>query len=47
MDVSVGDVMQVKYFGRDPDTGSVRLSRKALEVASSSAVRMINKNARR
>jgi hypothetical protein len=39
--------MQVKYFGRDPVTGSIRLSRKALLVAAASAVRTLNKSARR
>ncbi len=42
-----GDTMQVKYFGRDPETGSIRLSRKALTVASATAVKMLSKSARR
>jgi len=47
LNLSVGDTMQVKYFGRDPQTGAVRLSRKVLEVANLQAVRMLSKNARR
>ncbi len=45
--LEVGNTLQVKYFGRDPETGSIRLSRKVLEVSHSSAVRMLNKSARR
>ena len=29
--LEVGSELQVKYFGRDPVTGQVRLSRKALQ----------------
>ncbi len=43
----VGDEMRVKYFGRDPETGAVRLSRKALTVAQGNAVRTLSKSARR
>ncbi len=45
--MEVGDTLQVKYFGRDPETGAIRLSRKALEVAQASAVRMLSKSAKR
>ena len=34
-----GQDLQVKYFGRDPSTGQVRISRKALTVGAASAVK--------
>ena len=33
--------MRVKYYGRDPVTGSVRVSRKALTVGSVNAVKQL------
>ena len=37
--LSVGDELQVKYFGRDPVSGHVRLSRKVLMAPASGRVR--------
>merc|ERR1712098_380933 len=34
-----GQDLQVKYFGRDPSTGQVRISMKALTVGAASAVK--------
>ena len=33
--------MRVKYYGRDPVTGSLRVSRKALTVGSVNAVKQL------
>ena len=39
--------IQVKYYGRDPTTGHIRLSRKVLTMAAASAVKnMISENSR-
>ena len=38
LDLQVGSQIQVKYFGRDPATGQVRLSRKVLTSAQAAAV---------
>ena len=38
LDLQVGSQIQVKYFGRDPATGQVRLSRKVLTTAQAAAV---------
>lgn len=46
LDLKVGEELQVKYYGHDPVTGSVRLSRKALLLANASAVRRLQKSAR-
>jgi len=35
----VGQDLQVKYYGRDPSSGQMRLSRKALTVSSAAAVK--------
>merc|ERR1719312_1434209 len=37
--LSVGQDLQVKYYGRDPATGQMRLSRKALTISSAAAVK--------
>jgi len=39
--LEVGQDIQVKYFGRDPTSGSVRLSRKVLTVGAASAVKQL------
>ena len=36
-----GQEMRVKYYGRDPVTGSLRVSRKALTVGSVNAVKQL------
>ena len=38
LELQVGSQIQVKYFGRDPATGQVRLSRKVLTSAQAAAV---------
>ena len=35
--------MQVKYYGRDPVSGTMRVSRKALTVGSASAVKQLRR----
>ena len=47
LDLEVGQEMRVKYYGHDSVTGAVRLSRKALTVAASQAVRTLRASARR
>ncbi|XP_065218144.1 polyribonucleotide nucleotidyltransferase 1, mitochondrial [Planococcus citri] len=42
--IKVGDEIQVKYFGRDPVSGVMRLSRKVLQGPASSVIRSLNKN---
>lgn len=42
--LNVGDEIQVKYFGRDPVSGSIRLSRKILQGAASSMIRNLDKS---
>jgi len=37
--LTVGQDLQVKYYGRDPVTGQMRLSRKALSISSAAAVK--------
>jgi hypothetical protein len=37
----------VKYYGRDPVSGSVRLSRKVLTMGAASKVKTLKKSARR
>ena len=37
----VGQEMRVKYYGRDPVSGSLRVSRKALTVGSAKAVKQL------
>lgn len=34
LNLEVGQTIQVKYFGRDPSTGAMRLSRKSLQMTS-------------
>lgn len=44
--IEEGHEIQVKYFGRDPVSGIMRLSRKVLQGSGSSSVRNIgNKDA--
>ena len=38
---SVGQDISVKYFGRDPVSGNMRLSRKAIYSAASAAVKSL------
>lgn len=38
LNLSVGQQIQVKYFGRDPATGQMRLSRKSLQMSSTSKI---------
>ena len=40
--LEVGDEISVKYFGRDPVSGRMRLSRKVLQSLASSAVKNLN-----
>lgn len=40
--INVGDELQVKYFGRDPVSGSMRLSRKVLQGPANSIVRNLS-----
>merc|ERR1712142_525458 len=44
--LSIGQEIKVKYFGREPSTGMVRLSRKILNLGAASAVNGL-KNARK
>ena len=39
-----GQEMRVKYYGRDPVSGSIRVSRKALIVGSVNAVKQLRNN---
>ena len=41
MGLVVGQQMRVKYYGRDPVSGSLRVSRKALTVGSAKAVKQL------
>ncbi|XP_044727596.1 polyribonucleotide nucleotidyltransferase 1, mitochondrial [Chrysoperla carnea] len=43
--LEVGDEIQVKYFGRDPVSGLMRLSRKVLQGPASNVVRNLDKTA--
>jgi polyribonucleotide nucleotidyltransferase len=40
--LEVGQEISVKYFGRDPVSGRMRLSRKVLQSLASSAVKNLN-----
>lgn len=40
--LEVGDEIQVKYFGRDPVSGLMRLSRKVLQGPASAVLRNLN-----
>lgn len=40
--LSVGDKISVKYFGRDPVSGQVRLSRRALQESSGRVVDLVD-----
>ncbi|XP_023328029.1 polyribonucleotide nucleotidyltransferase 2, mitochondrial [Eurytemora carolleeae] len=42
--LKVGENLQVKYYGRDPATGQMRLSRKVLAVSSAAAVKNLQKS---
>ena len=39
----VGQEMLVKYYGRDPVSGTMRVSRKALTVGSAKAVKQLRR----
>ncbi len=41
--LNVGDEIQVKYFGRDPVSGAMRLSRKVLFLVSNKPSRLFPK----
>ncbi|XP_066979423.1 polyribonucleotide nucleotidyltransferase 1, mitochondrial [Macrobrachium rosenbergii] len=43
LDLTVGQQIKVKYFGRDPATGQMRLSRRAIQ-ASTNAVKNLHKS---
>jgi polyribonucleotide nucleotidyltransferase len=45
--LTVGQELLVKYYGRDPVSGSVRLSRKVLTMGAASKVKTLKKSARR
>jgi len=47
LNLKVGQDLQVKYFGRDPVSGQMRLSRKALTVSSTAAVRNLQRSMKR
>lgn len=42
--LTVGQELQVKYFGRDPVSGLMRLSRKVLQSPASSVVRNLDRS---
>merc|ERR1719319_1972000 len=42
----VGQVLQVKYYGRDPVTGNIRISRKVLTVSSAQAAKNLHRSTR-
>ena len=44
LDLTVGQEIQVKYFGRDPVSGAVRLSRKVLTAGAVSTVKQLRTN---
>ena len=41
---SIGQDISVKYFGRDPASGKMRLSRKAIYSAASAAIKSLHDN---
>jgi len=43
----VGQDLQVKYYGRDPVTGNIRISRKVLTVSSAQAAKNLHRSTRR
>jgi len=45
LNLEVGQEIQVKYFGRDPVSGFMRLSRKVLQGPASAIPRSLNKSA--
>merc|ERR1712192_367913 len=47
LDLTVGQDLQVKYYGRDPASGRIRLSRKVLTVAKETAVRDLHRATQR
>lgn len=40
----IGQELSVKYFGRDPVSGGMRLSRKVLQSTASSVIQNLNGN---
>jgi polyribonucleotide nucleotidyltransferase len=42
--LNIGDELQVKYFGRDPVSGLMRLSRKVLQSPAMSVVRNLDRS---
>jgi polyribonucleotide nucleotidyltransferase len=42
--LEVGQEIQVKYFGRDPVSGLMRLSRKVLQSPASATVKNLQEN---
>lgn len=42
--LSIGQEIQVKYFGRDPVSGLMRLSRKVLQSPASAVVRNLDRS---
>merc|ERR1712004_604241 len=47
LNLSVGQDLQVKYYGRDPASGKMRLSRKVITVAKETAVRDLHRATQR
>ena len=47
LNLSEGQEMQVKYYGCDPVSGAMRVSRKALTVSSASAVKRLQNSTMR
>jgi len=43
----VSQNLMVKYYGRDPVTGAIRLSRKVLTIATTGAVKQIKESTTR
>lgn len=43
--LKVNDEIQVKYFGRDPVSGFMRLSRKVLQGPANTVIRNLDKDA--
>ena len=47
LDLAVDTELNVKYFGRDPNTGAIILSRKVVELATIGATTALRKSAKR
>merc|ERR1719445_1756718 len=47
LNLQVGQDLQVKYYGRDPASGKMRLSRKVITVAKETAVRDLHRATQR